>query len=64
MKRTIVLILIGFVLSSCGARKRANQNNKDGVKVSIPNPKIPEASKKVIKPSYNTTEQYIAFFKA
>ena len=64
MKRTIVLILIGIVLSSCGARKRANQNNKVGIKVSIPNPKIPETSKKVIKPSYNTTEQYITFFKA
>ena len=64
MKRTIVLILIGFVLSSCGARKRANQKDKDGGKIYIPNSEISETPSTVIKPSYNTTEQYIAFFKA
>lgn len=64
MKRIIVLILIGFVLSSCGARKSANQKDNDGGKISIPNSEIPETPSTVIKPSYNTTEQYIAFFKA
>ena len=64
MKRTIVLILIGFVLSSCGARKRPNQKDKGGGKISIPNSEISETPSTVIKPSYNTTEQYIAFFKA
>ena len=64
MKRIIVMILIGFVLSSCGARKRANQKDKDGGKIYIPNSEISETPSTVIKPSYNTTEQYIAFFKA
>lgn len=62
MRRIVVLILLGIVLSSCGARKRANQKKRVDVKINTP--QLPEPPSVVISPTYNSTEDYIAFFKA
>lgn len=62
MRRIVVLILLGVVLSSCGARKRANQKKRVDVKINTP--QLPETPSVVISPTYNSTEDYIAFFRA
>ena len=63
MKRTIALILTAVILSGCGARKRAHQNKSDQ-RVSIPMAETPQTAPAIKSPTYNSTEQYIAFFKA
>lgn len=62
MRRIVVLILLGVVLSSCGARKRANQKKRVDVKINTS--QLPETPSVVISPTYNSTEDYIAFFRA
>ena len=62
MRRIVVLILLGLVLSSCGARKRTNQKKRVDVKINTP--ELPETPSVVISPTYNSTEDYIAFFRA
>ena len=62
MRRIVVLILLGVVLSSCGARKRTNQKKRVDVKINTP--ELPETPSVVISPTYNSTEDYIAFFRA
>ncbi len=62
MRRIVVLILLGMILSSCGARKRANQKNRVDVKINTS--QLPETPSVVISPTYNSTEDYITFFRA
>ena len=64
MKKIVGLLLVCVVLSSCGARKKANQKKEVRVEVNIPPRKTPKTSPVVIKPTYNSTTEYIAFFKA
>ncbi|MEC8536653.1 MAG: glucosaminidase domain-containing protein, partial [Bacteroidota bacterium] len=64
MKRTVLLVLIFLVFTSCGAKKRAVQKNKIDVTVDISSNKTPEPTTEIIAPTYKTTEQYIAFFKS
>ena len=64
MKKIVGLLLVCVVLSSCGARKKANQKKEVRVEVNIPTRETPDPSTVVIKPSYNSTTEYIAFFKA
>jgi len=61
MRRILILILLGLTLSSCGARKKTNRKTK--IKVEIPTSQIPNPPV-IISPTYNSTEDYIAFFKA
>lgn len=53
-----------MVLSSCGARKKAREKSQTIVEVNIPTPQAPQTPPVVIKPIYNSTTEYIAFFKA
>lgn len=62
MRRIVVLILLGMILSSCGARKRANQKKRVDVKINTS--QLPETPSVVISPTYNSTEDYITFFRA
>ena len=62
MRRIVVLILLGVVLSSCGARKRTNQKKRVDVKINTS--QLPETPSVVISPTYNSNEDYIAFFRA
>ncbi len=64
MKKIVGLLLVCVVLSSCGARKKANQKKEVRVEVNIPTRETPDPSTVVIKPTYNSTTEYIAFFKA
>jgi flagellum-specific peptidoglycan hydrolase FlgJ len=64
MKKIVGLLLVCVVFSSCGARKKANQKKEVRVEVNIPPRETPEPSTVVIKPTYNSTTGYIAFFKA
>ena len=64
MKKIVRLLLVCVVLSSCGARKKANQKKEVRVGVNIPPRKTPEPPTVIIKPTYNSTTEYIAFFKA
>ena len=64
MKRTVILVLIILVFTSCGAKKRAAQKNKIDVKVDISTNETPVLTTEIIAPTYKTTEQYIAFFKS
>jgi flagellum-specific peptidoglycan hydrolase FlgJ len=64
MKKIVGLLLVCVVLSSCGARKKANQKKEVRVEVNIPTRETPDPSTVVIKPTYNSTTGYIAFFKA
>ena len=65
MINRFALILIALmVLSSCGARKKARTKGKTRVEVNIPTPQAPETPPVVIKPNYNSTSEYIAFFKS
>lgn len=64
LKRLTILLLSVLTLSSCGARKKARQNKAATVKINIPPGKTPEVTPVVIRPTYNSTTEYIAFFKA
>ena len=63
MKRAIVLILVPIILSGCGARKGDHQNKRDQ-SFSIPVIETPQTAPAIKSPIYNSTEQYISFFKA
>ena len=64
MTNRFTLMLISMiVLSSCGARKKAREKSNTRVEVNIPSPQTPETPPVVIKPNYNSTTEYIAFFK-
>ena len=64
MKKIVGLLLVCVLLSSCGARKKANQKKEVKVEVNIPPRETSDPSTFVIKPTYNSTTEYIAFFKA
>lgn len=64
MRRVIILVVLGIFLSSCGARKKTNRNQETEVNVNIPSIATPDAPSITITPTYNSTEDYIAFFKA
>ena len=64
MRRVIILVVLGTFLSSCGARKKTNRNQETEVNVNIPSIATPDAPSIILTPSYNSTEDYIAFFKA
>ncbi|MDG1673616.1 MAG: glucosaminidase domain-containing protein [Flavobacteriaceae bacterium] len=64
MRRVIILVLLGTFLSSCGARKKTNRNQETEVNVNIPSIATPDAPSIILTPTYNSTEDYIAFFKA
>ena len=64
MKKIVGLLLVCVVLSSCGARKKANQKKEVRVEVNIPPRETPDTPTVVIKPIYNSTTEYIAFFKS
>ena len=64
MRRVIILVLLGTFLSSCGARKKTNRNQETEVNVNIPSIATPDAPSIILTPTYNSTEEYIAFFKA
>lgn len=64
MRRVIILVVLGTFLSSCGARKKTNRNQETEVNVNIPSIATPDAPSIILTPTYNSTEEYIAFFKA
>ena len=64
MRRVIILVVLGTFLSSCGARKKTNRNQETEVNVNIPSIATPDAPSIILTPTYNSTEYYIAFFKA
>ena len=64
MRRVIILVVLGTFLSSCGARKKTNRNQETEVNVNIPSVTTPDAPSIILTPTYNSTEDYIAFFKA
>ncbi len=64
MRRVIILVVLGTFLSSCGARKKTNRNQETEVNVNIPSIATPDAPSIILTPTYNSTEDYIAFFKA
>jgi len=64
MRRVIILVVLGTFLSSCGARKKTNYNQETEVNVNIPSVTTPDAPSIILTPTYNSTEDYIAFFKA
>ena len=64
MRRVIILVVLGTFLSSCGARKKTNRNQETEVNVNIPSVMTPDAPSIILTPTYNSTEDYIAFFKA
>ena len=64
MKKIVVLVLVCVVLSSCGARKKAKPKKEVRLEVNIPPRETPETTTVVIKPTYNSTTEYITFFKA
>ena len=49
MKNIVGLLLVCVVLSSCGARKKANQKKEVRVEVNIPKRETPDPSKVVNK---------------
>ena len=63
MKKTLGLLLLCIVVSSCGTRKKANRKKEVRVEVTIPPRETPKTSPVVITPTYNSTTEYIAFFK-
>lgn len=63
MKKTLGLLLLCIVVSSCGTRKKANLKKEVRVEVTIPPRETPKTSPVVITPTYNSTTEYIAFFK-
>jgi len=64
MRRVIILVVLGTFLSSCGARKKTNRNQETEVNVNIPSIATSDAPSIILTPTYNSTEDYIAFFKA
>lgn len=64
MRRVIILVVLGTFLSSCGARKKTNRNQETEVNINIPSVTTPDAPSIILTPTYNSTEDYIAFFKA
>ena len=64
MRRVIILVVLGTFLSSCGARKKTNRNQETEVNVNIPSIATPDAPSIILTPTYNSTEDYIAFLKA
>ena len=64
MRRVIILVGLGTFLSSCGVRKKTNRNQETEVNVNIPSIATPDAPSIILTPTYNSTEDYIAFFKA
>ena len=64
MRQVIILVVLGTFLSSCGARKKTNRNQETEVNVNIPSIATPDAPSIILTPTYNSTEDYIAFFKA
>ena len=64
MRQVIILVVLGTFLSSCGARKKTNRTQKTKVNVNIPSIATPDAPPIILTPTYNSTEDYIAFFKA
>ena len=64
MRRVIILVVLGTFLSSCGVRKKTNRNQETEVNVNIPSIATPDAPSIILTPTYNSTEEYIAFFKA
>jgi flagellum-specific peptidoglycan hydrolase FlgJ len=64
MRKITGLLLIIVVLSSCGTRKKTNRKKEEvRVQVTIPPLELPKTPPVVIKPTYNSTTEYIAFFK-
>ena len=57
MKRTVLLVLIILVFTSCGAKKRVAQKNKIDVKVDASFNETPVPTTEIIAPTYKTTEQ-------
>ena len=64
MKRNLLFFLVLFFFSSCGARKRVSSSVNLNSSVNIPISKIPNSSSVISKPNYNSTDQYITFFKS
>ena len=64
MKRILLFFLVLFFFSSCGARKRVRSSVNLNSSVNIPISKIPNSSSVISKPNYNSTDQYITFFKS
>ena len=63
MRQILILISFGIILSSCGASKRVQKRNNNS-NVSIPNGKTPKVTTVKITPTFNSTQQYINFFKS
>ena len=63
MRQILVLIFFGTILSSCGASKRV-QKRSNNSSVSISKGKTPKLTTVKITPTFNSTQQYINFFKS
>ncbi len=62
MKRIIIFIFLGFLVTSCGSRKKVKQRSAPPkVVVTVPKPSKPKPSKHT--PIINTTLEYISYFK-
>lgn len=64
IKRLSILFLAVLIFSSCGARKRSKTKDTNRVEIKIPPREIPDVQPVILKPTYNSTTEYIAFFKA
>ena len=63
MKKTLGLLLLCIVVSSCGTLKKANRKKEVRVEVTIPPRETTKTSPVVITPTYNSTTADNAFFK-
>ena len=63
MREILILFFLVTILSGCGARKRV-QNRNIKTDMSIPKGITPEVTTVKINPIFNSTQQYIDFFKA
>ncbi len=64
IKRFTLLLFSMLILSSCGARKKSRRHKNTPVSIEIPQQETPKKSPVVLHPNYNSTTEYIAFFKA
>lgn len=64
MKRILLFFLVLFFISSCSARKRVLSSVNLNSSVKIPRSEVPNSSSVISKPNYNSTDQYITFFKS
>jgi flagellum-specific peptidoglycan hydrolase FlgJ len=64
MKRIVIIIFLGILIASCGARRKSNLSQANSKKLGVISEKSNKSNNEVKSLVINTPLQYISFFKA